>query len=90
MALTALVAAIVIAQAQPAWTISVSIEPARESLRYRFDNPSSFNTVELVPHFFEQTYDTEQRLDRRPRDLPAVPAHCRDQGRGNAAGDAAR
>ena len=58
MALTALVAAIVIAQAQPAWTVSFSIEPARESLRYRFDNPSSFNTVELVPHFFEQTYDT--------------------------------
>lgn len=57
MALTALVAAMVIVQA-PAWTASFSIELARESLRYRFDNPSSFNTAELVPHSFEQTYDT--------------------------------
>ncbi|HJR61747.1 MAG TPA: hypothetical protein VJ813_20235 [Vicinamibacterales bacterium] len=39
--------------------ISVTVEPRVESLRYRFENPSSFDTVELVPHFFEQTYDTD-------------------------------
>ena len=56
--LTALVTAAIIAQAQPGWGVAAIVEPARESLRYRFDNPSSFNTEELVPHFFEQTYDT--------------------------------
>jgi hypothetical protein len=58
MPLTAWLAAVVIAQSPPAWTASISLEPARESLRYRFDNPSSFDTEQLVPHFFEQTYDT--------------------------------
>src|SRR5262245_43655640 len=58
MVLTALVAAALLAQAPPGWSAGFTIEPARESLRYRFDNPSSFNTQELVPHFFEQTYDT--------------------------------
>lgn len=39
--------------------ISVTVAPRMESLRYRFENPSSFDTTELVPHFFEQTYDTD-------------------------------
>jgi hypothetical protein len=43
----------------PAQNISATIEPRVESLRYRFENPSSFDTVALVPHFFEQTYDTD-------------------------------
>jgi hypothetical protein len=59
MLLSVCVGAVVIAQAQPAMTASIVIEPARESLRYRFDNPSSFDTEHLVPHFFEQTYDTD-------------------------------
>lgn len=58
MPLTAWVAVMVLAQSSSTWTASFSVEPARESLRYRFDNPSSFDTVELVPHFFEQTYVT--------------------------------
>ena len=45
--------------AQGPWSLGAWVEPARESLRYRFDNPSSFDTVELVPHFFVQTYDTD-------------------------------
>lgn len=60
------VAAMLLAQATPSppsasssrWSASVTLERARESLRYRFDNPSSFDTAVLVPHFFEQTYDT--------------------------------
>ena len=39
--------------------VSATIEPRVETLRYRFENPSNFNTTELVPHFFEQTYDTD-------------------------------
>jgi hypothetical protein len=58
MLFTAWLAATVLAQSTPAWTASVSVEPTRESLQYRFDNPSSFDTTALVPHFFEQTYDT--------------------------------
>lgn len=42
----------------PAASVAVTVEPRTESLRYRFANPSSFDTEELVPHFFEQTYDT--------------------------------
>lgn len=39
--------------------VSVTVEPRAETLRYRFENPSRYNTQELVPHFFEQTYDTD-------------------------------
>jgi len=42
----------------PSWSAAVTVERSRESLRYRFDTPSSFNTDFLVPHFFEQRYDT--------------------------------
>jgi hypothetical protein len=45
--------------AQTPWSVGATVEPARESLRYRFENPSSFDTAELVPHFFIQTYDTD-------------------------------
>ena len=44
MPLTAWVAVMVLAQSSSTWTASFSVEPARESLRYRFDNPSSFDT----------------------------------------------
>jgi len=37
--------------------VLVSAEARSESLRYRFDNPSLFDTPALVPHFFEQTYE---------------------------------
>ena len=45
--------------AQSPSAFAVTIEPRVESLRYRFENPSAFDTPELVPHFFEQTYDTD-------------------------------
>jgi hypothetical protein len=49
-----------LAQAQmPGPAISATVEPRIETLRYRFENPSSFDTAELVPHYFEQTYDTD-------------------------------
>ena len=40
-------------------TIAATVEARAESLRYRFENLSSFDTAALVPHFFEQTYDTD-------------------------------
>lgn len=58
MPVAAWVAAVVLAQ-QPSWSAALTLERARESLRYRFDNPSSFDTPALVPHFFEQTYDMD-------------------------------
>ena len=39
-----------------AQTVSVGVEAARDRFTYHFDNPSSFDTPQLVPHFFEQTY----------------------------------
>jgi hypothetical protein len=50
---------VLLAQAPSPWAISAIVEPRRESLKYHFDNPSAFDTAELVPHFFEQTYDTD-------------------------------
>lgn len=38
-------------------TLTVGIEQRAEQYRYRFDHPSNFDTVDLVPHFFEQRYD---------------------------------
>lgn len=54
----ALVLAGLLAQA-PQTGFALTVAPRMESLRYRFENPSSFDTTELVPHFFEQTYDTD-------------------------------
>ena len=36
--------------------VLVGIEPARDRFTWHFDNPSTFDTGTLVPHFFEQTY----------------------------------
>jgi hypothetical protein len=41
--------------ARPA--VTVGVERRAEHYRYRFDHPSTFDTVDLVPHFFEQRYD---------------------------------
>lgn len=43
------------ALAQPA--VSVSYERRHDPYTYRFENPSRFDTAELVPHFFEQRYE---------------------------------
>ena len=42
--------------AQTAPQISAHYEATHDRFRYRFENPSSFDTTELVPHHFEQTY----------------------------------
>lgn len=39
--------------------ISAGVEARRDRLEYHFDNPSSFDTPALVPHFFEQRYDAD-------------------------------
>src|SRR5260221_10708152 len=44
------------AQNLPPNGVSVSIETTRDRWHYRFENPSSFSTAELVPHEFTQTY----------------------------------
>lgn len=36
--------------------VRIGVEQARDRLRWHFDNPSSYDTTELVPHFFEQDY----------------------------------
>jgi hypothetical protein len=39
--------------------VAVGIEARRDRFTYHFDNPSSFDTPFLVPHFFEQRYDAD-------------------------------
>ncbi len=41
--------------------ISAGIEIRRDRYRYRFENPSSFNTPFTVPHFFAQSYRVNSR-----------------------------
>jgi hypothetical protein len=36
--------------------VAVGVESRRDRFTYHFDNPSSFDTPFLVPHFFEQRY----------------------------------
>jgi hypothetical protein len=38
-------------------SLLIGVEARRDTIRYRFENPSSIDTPFLVPHFFEQTYD---------------------------------
>jgi hypothetical protein len=45
-----------IAAAQPPPAISVGYEAAYDRFHYYFENPSTFDTSELVPHNFKQTY----------------------------------
>lgn len=42
-----------------AQAISAGVEVRRDRLDYHFDNPSTFDTTALVPHFFEQRYDAD-------------------------------
>ena len=52
-----LAAAIAAAPARAAaQSFSVGVEPAYDRFTYRFENPSTFDTSEPVPHFFEQSY----------------------------------
>jgi hypothetical protein len=39
--------------------VSAGAEVRHDRFAYRFENPSSFDTAELVPHFFEQRYDLD-------------------------------
>jgi hypothetical protein len=36
--------------------VQAGVEVARDRLQWQFDAPSSYDTTELVPHFFEQAY----------------------------------
>ncbi len=45
----------------PRVEISAAVETRRDRFHYRFENPSSFDTVELVPHFFRQSYVADNR-----------------------------
>jgi hypothetical protein len=50
-----LAAAPVSAQSEPA-RFSIAYERTRDRFHYRFENPSSLGTEELIPHEFTQTY----------------------------------
>ncbi len=39
--------------------VTVGAEYDRDRFTYHFDNPSTFDTAEPVPHFFEQRYDAD-------------------------------
>jgi hypothetical protein len=41
--------------------LQLGIEARRDRIEYHFDNPSSFDTPFLVPHFFEQRYFADNR-----------------------------
>jgi hypothetical protein len=57
VAITALSPVSAAAQAQAVGpTVTVSYEIARDRFQYYFENPSTFDTTELVPHNFRQTY----------------------------------
>jgi hypothetical protein len=45
-----------LAQQADGTQVSVSYERTRDRFHYRFENPSTFDTVALVPHEFTQTY----------------------------------
>jgi hypothetical protein len=45
------------ARAPTSWTVGV--EYLRDRFDYRFENPSTAGTAELVPHFFEQRHDAD-------------------------------
>lgn len=52
----AVVASFAVATEPAAGQVQGGVDVARERVTYHFDNPSSIDTVELVPHFFEQHY----------------------------------
>ncbi|MDO8680156.1 MAG: hypothetical protein Q7R30_16665 [Acidobacteriota bacterium] len=57
VAMTALSPVSTAAQTQTSLpAVTVSYEIARDRFQYRFENPSRFDTPELVPHNFTQTY----------------------------------
>jgi len=39
--------------------MSIAVEVRRDRFDCRFENPSRFNTADLVPHFFEQRHDAD-------------------------------
>lgn len=43
-------------QGDDSGTVTIGILAVRDRETWHFDNPSSFDTAALVPHFFEQTY----------------------------------
>jgi hypothetical protein len=41
------------------FSLWLGVEARRDRLRYHFDNPSRYDTADLVPHYFEQRYVTD-------------------------------
>lgn len=44
---------------EPRAEFLISVEAKRDRAIYHFDNPSTFDTAALVPHFFEQRYNLD-------------------------------
>ena len=73
--------AVGIAQQAEGTQITVAYERTRDRFHYRFENPSTFDTVELVPHEFTQTYWADNgwlvmraRLGRFETEAAATPS----------------
>lgn len=45
-----------------ATVFSLGLQVLHDDQRYHFDNPSSFDTTQLVPHFFEQRYSGTKEM----------------------------
>ena len=54
-----LLASVVLAPERAAAQVSLGADVARDRTTWHFDNPSNIDTTELVPHFFEQTYELD-------------------------------
>jgi hypothetical protein len=59
--------------------VRVSVERRVEHVRYRFTNPSNFDTAILVPHFFEQRYDASNTWFAVAADYRLVGASARTE-----------
>jgi hypothetical protein len=80
VALLTLIPAVASPQSEPA-SITAGYEAAYDRFRYRFENPSTFDSAELIPHNFEQTYwGDNQWLTISAR------YHLRGRGRGRGRG----
>lgn len=64
----------VLCSASASAQVTVGAEYDRDRYTYHFDNPSSFDTAALVPHFFEQTYNADNLwLVASARYVAAIP-----------------
>jgi hypothetical protein len=47
-------------ETEPRFQLDLGVEQRRDRIRYRFENPSTFDTTEPVDHFFQQRYAADR------------------------------